>query len=401
MRWSMIITGYLEIVLAGEDPERVINMAMARGIRFWDIRRQEDGCYLLKVRLGGYKAIRHLVRKCRCRMRIVGKGGLPFFISRAKKRSVLLLGILFFCLMLYFLSSFVWFIEVQGNEKIETGIILNSLSNQGVKVGIPKSALDKEEVKDKLLADIKELAWAGIEVRGSKVIVEVSEKSLPPSGAENEPADIVASRAGKIEELLVLKGTALVKEGDKVQKGQPLVAGLIYPQIQINQDGSINPAGEPQKIRAHALVRARVLHRQTAQCPIVEKVNIDTGNQITVVIISYKGWEVHLKGPKTVPYQAYRTVRQVETILEGRIPGDPGEIITITYFEQEPRIYNWGLEGAYQEAARRSKEEVRKLLPADCRVISEGYEPSLTDKPDLVEVVYTLETIEDIGIYSH
>lgn len=400
MRWDAAISGYLDISMWGKDPERVINMALIRGIHIWDIQQTEKGRYLFKVRLGGYKALRHLVKRCGCKMKIEGKKGAPFFLMRVNRRRVLVVGMLFFFIALYFMSSFVWFVEVKGNKNIETAVIINTLDIYGLKVGVPKSSFDREKAKEHLLAEIPQLAWANIQIRGSSVIVEVSEKTLIPPDLQSKPADIIAARDGRIEELLVLKGTALVKEGDLVYKGQILVAGLEYPLLQINADGSAVPAGEPKKIRAKALVRARVQHEEIADCHIREEVDQDTGNKTDVVVCKCKEREIVITGPRSVPYEHYRTVRRGRTLLEGRIPTSPVEIITITYIEQKHEIYEWGLDGAYQEAVKRAKQKILKLLPSDYRVVSEKHEPIPQKRTDLVRSSYIMETIEDIGTYK-
>lgn len=399
MQWYKVLTGYLDIALWGDDPERVINMAMARGIRLWDIRQDDTGSYRLKIRLGAYRAIRQLARRCRCRIKTVKKYGVPFYLMWARKRRILVAGTLFFFIMLYILASFVWFIEVKGNNNVDTQEIMRSLKSQGLKVGIPKSSFVREEVEDRLLLDIPELAWAGIEIRGSRVIVEVAEKTLPPTGEEIKPADIIAAREGIIEELLVLRGTALVKEGDRVLVGQSLVAGMIYPEIQINQDGSITPVGEAQRVRALALVRARVQHAQIGECLLKESIERDTGKETTAIILKYRGWDMTLRGPRETPYEHYRTVSRVQTIMPGRIPGGPVELITVNYLEQVRDVYERSLEEAYSEAVSRAKKETLKTLPPDCRIIKEEHELIPTNRLDLVRIKYSLETIEDIGTH--
>ena len=96
MKWTSGISGYVEISLWGTNPERVINMALSRGISIWDIRLAEDKHYQLKVSLGGYKALRLLVRSSSCKVKIIKKKGMPFFLMRAKRRKVLVLGTFFF-----------------------------------------------------------------------------------------------------------------------------------------------------------------------------------------------------------------------------------------------------------------------------------------------------------------
>ena len=400
MNWYAYLTGYLELYLYGENPERVINMAMSRGIHLWEIRQLGPGEFMLKIRLGGYKALRHLVRRSSCRMKTVRKSGVPFLIMRAQKRKVLAAGVMFFCLTLYILSAFVWFIEVSGNNKIKTEEILDSVQRHGLKVGVPKSALSCDALQDKLLADLPDLSWTGIHIQGTKVVIEVAEKTPRPSGDEQTPDDLRARVNGRIEEMLVLTGTAMVKEGDYVEIGQILIAGFAYLQLRINPDGSITPEGQAEKVKARGLVRAKVERVSTAGCFIREETDRDTGHTATVVLIRYRGWEVILSGPRTVPYQRYRMVSEVKNAGWGRIPGTTVELITVVYYEQTHEVSDWGIEGAYREACKRAREAIRQDLPADNRIIAEKDEPVPGKESDWIEVKVTLETIEDIGSYD-
>jgi similar to stage IV sporulation protein len=399
MAWQRGLIGCLEITLCGEDPERVINMAMSRGIYIWDIRQHEKGCFLLKIRIGGYKALRYLVRRSTCRMRITRKRGLFFYLLRARKRKALVAGLLFFCITLYTMSSFVWFIEVRGNIKVETSVIEQNLKEYGLRVGVPKSGLDNDKIKDRLLLEMPELAWAGIHIQGSKVIIEVAEKTLIPADDETKPADIVARVGGKVEEVLVLTGVPLIKAGDAVEQGQMLIEGLAYPQILIDDAGRISPSGEPEKIRARALVRARIQHIGTGKCFVREEKDIDTGAKTKVILLKFRGKELIISGPQGVPYVHYRAVSHAKKLPLCRICRWPVELITVVYLEQKHEVYEWGLEGAYQEAVARARYSVFEQLPDDYRIISEEHRPVLSGQADLVSVQYELETIEDIAAY--
>lgn len=399
MDWYVGIGGYLEVILWGESPERVVNMALSRGIYLWDIRQVEKGRFLLKVKLGGYKALRHLVRRSSCRLRIVKKIGLPFHIMRAKKRKVLVSGLLFFCIALYILSSFVWFIEVKGNQKVSTDRIIKEVRSSGLKIGVPKNSLQRERIKYELITKIPELAWSALHLEGTRIVIEVAERTLIPDGDERQPADMIARVEGKIEEILVLKGTTMVKEGDYVNKGQLLISGLVYPQIQVNDNGSITPSGVPERVRARALVRAKVHRDIIGVCPMREEIYRDTGAQTKVIMIRFMGRDVIVQGPRKVPYRYFRQVSQVKPYLAGRIPWGPVELHTIVYIEQSHEVREWGIEGAYEEAQHRAKNKLLEELPLDYRIEEEGHEPVSSEDNSLVMVRYYIETIEDIGSY--
>ena len=382
MNWQLRMKGYLVIRLCGPNPERVINMAMSRGIGIWDIIQEKEGCLLFKIRLGGFKALRFLVRRTGCRMRIVRKRGLPFIIRRAGKRKVLVLGAVFFCLVLYVFNTFVWFVDVQGNFLIPSEVILQKVGENGLKVGARKGTLQKDLIVKQLLLEIPELSWATLHEQGTRITIEVAEKTPIPLNENSIPADLVARIAGRIEELLVLKGTPLVKEGDIVAPGQPLIAGYFYPHIQVNDDGSITPSGMPKRVRAQGLIRARVMHKTEARCLLKEEIVQDTGQETTAVILRWRDGEIILKGDSAPPFERYRQISRIRTVFEGRKLWGPVEVITITFREQTSQVIERGLEGAYQEAIMRARKEVEKELPADCRIISEKAEPLTPPKKE-------------------
>ncbi len=401
MKWTSGISGYVEISLWGMQPERVINMALSRGISIWDIRHQEKDHYILKVSLGGYKALRILVRRSSCRVKIITKKGAPFLVMRAKRRKVLVIGTFFFCLTLYFLSSFVWFIEVTGNKLVSAELILEKGQLQGLRRGMPKAAFNRKELAERLLSEIPELSWAGIHTQGTKVIIEVAEKTLPPADDEHQPADLVARIDGKIEELLVLVGTPLVREGDQVKKGQTLIAGLLYSQIKISETGEISPEGEPELVRAKGLIRGRVVRTHIEQCPILEEIRGDTGAETGAVLLKLLGKEIYLRGTGECAYENYRVIRQTKPLInfKGRIFQGAVELITIVFKEQFCERRQWGIEGAYQEAGRRAREILKSALPIDCKITAQKFEPVPVQDKGIVAVKYELETVEDIGTY--
>ena len=101
------LTGYVEILVTGEAPERFVNMAAGRGIYLWDITRVSGNSIVLKVRLGAVRPLRHIARRTKCRFRISRRVGLHFFYQRLLRRKTMAFGLLFFlgrftfCLLLY------------------------------------------------------------------------------------------------------------------------------------------------------------------------------------------------------------------------------------------------------------------------------------------------------------
>jgi similar to stage IV sporulation protein len=61
-KFSDQMGGFISLRLKGENQEKIINMALARGIYIWDIKRRDEFVYL-KVRTSGYEAFKRIAEE--------------------------------------------------------------------------------------------------------------------------------------------------------------------------------------------------------------------------------------------------------------------------------------------------------------------------------------------------
>ena len=94
----------------------------------------------------------------------------------------------------------------------------------GLKVGAAKADIVTADITHHLLSQIPELAWVGIRLEGTRVVLEVAEREIVLQD-QNLPGDVVAAKSGLIEQIIPLVGLPLVKEGDTVVAGQVLISG--------------------------------------------------------------------------------------------------------------------------------------------------------------------------------
>lgn len=228
-----LVFGFVEFEAKGGFPERFLNLCTINGITLWQV--QNDG---VKVKactsIKGYKSIRKSARNSGMKVKVLRKRGFPFLIKNNRARAGVLVGLLLVISSLALSSCMLWNIEVKGNEKIKSEILMESLNNNGVKIGVFKSKLDTIEIQNKLLDEYKDLSWVSINIFGTKAVLEVKENSEKPQIEDaTTPMNIIAKKDGQIVLVEGHKGTNEVKEGDVVVKGDLLISG-----ITINADGS-------------------------------------------------------------------------------------------------------------------------------------------------------------------
>ncbi|KUK84102.1 MAG: putative membrane protein, partial [Pelotomaculum thermopropionicum] len=288
------LLGYVVILVTGEAPEKFVNMAAGRGIFLWDVFRKSDRAIMMKVRLNAVRPLRHIARRTRCRFRIYRRRGVPFHAAWLRRRKALALGAVLFLAALYLLSSFVWFIEVRGNEQLSAVEVLEAAEEAGLCRGVPKWNIEAGRVEAKIQEALPLVSWTGVYIKGTRVIIEVAERTVPGE-EDRRPAHIVATKEGLVKEVLVLDGYPVVKEGDTVEQGQVLISGEIPPPAEeTTPSGGEKPPGDvseaerqPRYVHAKGIVRARVWYEGYGEAGTVETGRRPTGRSASCVSMKF------------------------------------------------------------------------------------------------------------------
>lgn len=396
MQWYSYLMGYLIVIIEGSFPEKVINMALTRGISLWDIKSLDNKKIMLKIQISSFKALRHIVKSNSCKMKIHKRVGLPFKFSWVKRRKGLIYGLILFVVSLYILSSFVWFIEITGLDNIEYTEIKELVQKHGIKEGANIHALDLDDLEIKIAENHPGIAWVGLEQKGTKISIKIAEKSLIPKTEDDQKGHLIAMKKGTIEEMLVLQGTPLVEEGDSVNKGQMLVSGYVYPEIVVEDDGTQSFSGDPELVKAKGVVRASVEYNKRASFPFEKEVTIKTGNKIEQIVLKYKDNSLVIKGPKEMHYKHYTKKTRSTNIIPWRKNDNSIEILSHVYYEQIKENKKYGPEEAFNEAVKKAEEDLKKQLPEGIETIDREINLH-AEKDNAIEVEVIWKCIHNIA----
>lgn len=396
------LVGYVIIFVTGDSPEKFVNLAASRGIYLWDITRIKEGAILLGVRLRAVKALRHIARRTRCRFKVYRRVGLPFYFIRLRRRKALVFGAVFFLGALYFLTSFVWFLEVKGNERLSTSAVLEAAKDAGLTRGSPKWKVEPGKIEVKIQEKLPLVSWTGVYIKGTRVTIEVAERTQPQE-VDRGSSSIVSTKAGLIKEVLVIEGNPVVKEGDTVSPGQVLISGEIPPPEEPPAPGE--KPGDKTKItlpvkyvHARGIVRARVWREGYGEANLVETGRRLTGRQQSRFSIKFQGKEIILIKSHDLPFGCYETQTFVKRMPEWRNISLPVELITVKYLEAAEFREVRSREEAKRIAREYALQEAAKDLPRDARMQGSWIEEVQTGRPEnLVRIKAVIETIEDIG----
>jgi len=323
--------GYVRLAVAGFSVERFLNMAAYRGVYLWDVERTEKGVEL-NVSIRGFKMLKNCAQKTKCRTKIVSKNGVPFLIHKYRHRKIFFGGVLFFVLGIITLASFVWHIEISGNEAVTHETLMTFLESEGLRTGALKFRLSDRELQTAILNNFPQISWADVYTRGTKTTVLISE-ALPAQEIfdRQTPTHVIAQTEGLITGIVTGAGAPLVKQNDIVREGEMLVSGIL------NLDPTM-PGSTNVYVHAYAEVWARRYHTLQFSVPFEYEEKVFTGrnvNKRTVQLLFAGNNRLNLPGGGN----SFASYDRITTHKQIGASGDyplPFVIITERYYEFTP-----------------------------------------------------------------
>ncbi len=383
--------GIVTIKLRGLRPEKIINMALARGIYLWDLKKDQDSMSF-RIRSSGYEALKGLVDEHGYGLEVVAQKGLPFLKPTIKRRVAFLGGAFGFIIALYILSSFVWFVTVSGNEKIDDPTILRSAAQYGVFKGAAKWNFSRVEAEQAMLRDIKELTYVKIEIRGVKADIQVVEKVLPGDGIIG-PCHLLAGKDGVVKEILVLEGQAKVKEGDAVARGDVLISGIVLPEPNPFMTNEANQELNPYLVRARGTVKASVWYEGYGECSLYQELLTFTGREKRLVYIKTPGNEFKIFGDDKKGFELFDVSETTKTMTT---PLGEWVVRNVVLKEQVRATKEYTEKEATRIAEERAIKNLHKKIDKSQPISDSIVEVLSSPSDSVLRIKVAVEIIEDI-----
>ena len=376
------IRGTVRLRVTGARPERMLNILSREGIWFSKTEREDE--LSLSFTLLGRDADRagRLAAGAYFDTELLSRKGLPALARRIKRRFALYIMPPLCVLTALVLSLFIWEIEVTGSETISDAQILAVLEENGIGVGTFGLKIDRELLRDKVIAALPKISWMTVNVQGCRAEVIIRERTEAPEIVDQKtPADVIAARTGLISELSVFQGQALVKKGDTVLQGELLISGTM-PSI----------AGETRHVHSQGVIKARTWYEISEKIPLEYISKLYTGETIrkkSIIIGNYR-LNLYLNGGISLDY-CDKIIHRERLSLGGLLL--PLEIVTAEYMEYvaEPALMS------EEDAAEILKARLTRRLEEETD--GEPLYMEFETASDGVYLTVTLraECLEDIG----
>lgn len=224
-KFPRYLRGAITFEINADKSEEFLNECAKNKLDLFGICRRSNalriGCLV-----STYKKIQKL-KIAGARRKIINKHGIRFTIHKYRYRSGILVGAILMTAFLILLSGYVWDIDVIGNERLSTNVILDTLKECGFYEGEKKRKFNITEIENQMMIKLPDLSRISINLDGSFAHVEVKERFMPPVAEDvSKPSNLVASMDGRILKMEIVKGKPMVLVGSGVAKGELLVAGF-------------------------------------------------------------------------------------------------------------------------------------------------------------------------------
>ncbi|AWV35296.1 sporulation protein YqfD [Paenibacillus odorifer] len=292
------LRGFVTLHVTGPQVERFINFISEAGIMIWDVRPAEGGASL-KLLLDDFYVLRPILKKTGCRMHVTGRSGLPFLMARLWKRKFFGIGILMFGITLFMLSTMVWSIRVEGNEKIASEDILAAARQEGV---YPFQWIWRLEEPDKLskglLAHLPGVSWIGLQRTGTSIKIQVVEAKQPDIKPLMSQRHLISRTDAVVTEIYAEQGRPVVARNSRVKKGDILISGALGDEENV------------EYVVAKGEVKGLVWHEYNIEVPLETTNSTYTGERKDRTYLVLGKWAIQLWGYGKSSFENSKTLTE-------------------------------------------------------------------------------------------
>lgn len=378
------IIGYIRISIEGYYIERFINICRNNKIAIWNLKRDKNVKLELNVGIKDLKRVAKIAKKTKCKMRITKKKGLPFLFNRYKKRKLFFAFLIAIIIILAISSNFIWNIQIVEEDKDTMGNLYQDVIDSGLTIGTMKSKINTKDIINKVRLKRDDIAWMGIELKGTNAIVKVVKATAKPDIIDDEDyCNIVSDKQGIITKISAQNGTIAVKVGDTVNVGTILINGWM--------EGKYTGI---RYVHAKGEIQAKVWHTKSKKIPYNSTERTETGKIENKYKIKINNFEINLS-KRLSKFEIYDTI-----VMENKfkIFSDfylPISLIKTTNKEVKEEQKKYEIEEAKNLGIEQLQDELNNEIENKEKIVNKII--NTYEKEDGVEVYVTYEVLEDIG----
>lgn len=286
-----IIAGGARVEITGHSLERLLTK-LTEELALYDVVRDKHDKLILSLDYRNLNKLFALIDKTCYNVVVIKSWGILPALANWKKRLALIIASAGCAGALVALSLFVWNVDIAATDGFDTAVLSEYLASEGVRPGVSVFALQPREVEKKVYLAFSDVAFVSCKREGVSVKIKVVKALDDVTAHPNKEGDLLSRHAGVVSRVVVTSGTALVKPGDIVEVGTPLIGGY----------------RESETVRVPCAALGEVYVRQnmeyTENVELRKKVRARTGNRVEVKSMRFFGGNFAMKSPE-MTYEEY------------------------------------------------------------------------------------------------
>ena len=307
--------------------------------------------------------------------KVESRGGKHLAIQMALRYLSLAVSAIVVITCLIMMKGLCFGVEVVCDDSAINSKITQILQDSSIRPFVLKKSIDTKALSETLSKDIEEVGFANCYFDGGKLKIEI--KQVHIIDEEPEYSKIVADRDCIITRVLVYSGTAVVKAGDVVKKGDTLIEGYI----------DTNPESEDNErlsVVADGLVYAETAYVKsiTLSDKVIENRRTGASQKFTDIYVFGK-----LIGKQKLPeYGQYQVVEE-EKVFGSVIPI---KAVTRTYYETQSVEVELS-EGQIDEQISLACIQMWQEIPEQSKLLNNYTYKKKVDNLHIIDIYYIIE----------
>lgn len=329
-------------------PELFLNLLWKSDIEVVNVKRVNVTTIIISFDYRDYDNVIELVNDQKGKINLIKKRGSIFTLKKMKKKKILVIGAVLIVGIIYFLSTFIWKVEIKTENNISPYEVRKDLKKLGVYGIMKKSDINVYNLEKKVEDINKGILWIRIRIEGSTLKIRIKEKVNPPTLKGGSVGDCIALKSGEIKRIFVNSGTAKVAPGDMVKEGDVLITGLQGKE------------GGEYSVTSEGVVIANTFYERIMEVQKSGTVLERTGNRDKDVYIKLFGAKIYLK--KAINnYKYYDKIEDKNSFFN-----------EVFYYEKDEKQITENEDKIINNAVLKLEESLKKNLRNDANIIDKN-----------------------------
>ena len=368
MAGSIFDSGKLIVEINILNPEKILNILWNENIKVLNVKRIDIATIRVTIDYNDYSVLKSSVKRLNGKCKIVGRRGMAFLVSRIRNNIFLGIGSFLFIIILLYLSTYVWRIEINTKKNVSPYELMQQLYSLGIKPGIKKKTVNGKEIEKQLENLNGDILWSRARVEGSTLKIYIEEKVNPPVIKEEEKGNLIAKIDGEVSRIYTFRGRSAVHIGDLIKAGDVLIQGV---------NGSLE---EPYEVSPEGVVMANTFYEKSMVTTIDGKELQRTGLLDKDIYLKVLGKKIYLK--KAIKgFEVYDKIEETSKMLN-----------KVIYFEKEEKEVKLSEEEAIEKAVKELQESLYNNLTREAKIKDKIVTTNKDSKGKItVNVVFVVE----------